>query len=182
MSVDIDLFTDAPYRSVDFEVIETFLKRSFQFVSGDFGESQIMGKSYLIGFDKGNTIKFDIYYSMDPFFQDAVFNDGIRMASVEEIIAMKIDVVQRGGRKKDFWDLHQLLDRYSLSTMIDLHAKRFEWTHNKELILNNITGFKGADRDFDPICLMSKEWIFIKEDFEAAKADIATGRDNKTNI
>jgi predicted nucleotidyltransferase component of viral defense system len=31
------------------------------------------------------------------------------MATVEEIIAMKLDVMQRGGRKKDFWDLHELL-------------------------------------------------------------------------
>ncbi|WP_394344986.1 hypothetical protein [Echinicola soli] len=25
---------------------------------------------------------------------------------------MKMDVVQRRGRKKDFWDLHELLNRY----------------------------------------------------------------------
>ncbi|UZJ63260.1 nucleotidyl transferase AbiEii/AbiGii toxin family protein [Sphingobacterium sp. KU25419] len=34
------------------------------------------------------------------------------MATVEEIIAMKIDVVQRTGRKKDFWDIHALLSQY----------------------------------------------------------------------
>ncbi|WP_244215241.1 nucleotidyl transferase AbiEii/AbiGii toxin family protein [Pedobacter miscanthi] len=173
ISVDIDLFTDATYNSIDFEVIETFLKKNFSYVFGNFGGSPIMGKSYLIGSDKNNTVKLDIYYSMDPFFQDAVIIEGLRLASIEEIIAMKIDVVQRGGRKKDFWDLHQLLDRYDLDTMIDLHLKRFEWTHNRELILHNITDFTGADMDFDPLCLMAKEWIFIKEDFEAAKADMS---------
>lgn len=181
MSVDIDLFTDAAYHSVNFEAIETFLRKRFSFVSGDFGGTPIMGKSYLIGFDKDNTVKIDIYYSMDPFFQDAVIDDGIRLASVEEIIAMKIDVVQRGGRKKDFWDLHQLLDNYDLPAMIDLHSRRFEWTHNRKLILNNITNFTNADMDFDPLCLMAKEWVFIKEDFELAKADMPEARGDENN-
>ena len=178
MSVDIDLFTDAAYRSVDFEAIEDFLKAAFPFVSGDFGGSTVMGKSYLIGSDQDQTVKLDVYYSMDPFFQDVVVTDGVRLASVEEIIAMKVDVVQRGGRKKDFWDLHELLGDYDLSAMIDLHAKRLEWTHEREVILNNFTDFEGADTDFDPICLRAKEWVFIKEDFENAKEDTNGQKDN----
>lgn len=169
MSVDIDLFTDEPYGSVDFQRIENFLTRSFPYVQGEFGGGAIMGKSYLIGPNKDNTIKVDIYYSMDPFFQKIVLSEGVRLASLTEIIAMKMDVVQRGGRKKDFWDLHQLLDHYNLSTMLDLHSRRFEWTHDRKLILNNFTNFEMADVDFDPVCLMAKEWIFIKEDLEEAK-------------
>lgn len=172
MSVDIDLFTDAAYDSVDFEAIEAFLKVAFPYVSGDFGGGAIMGKSYLIGSDKDHTVKLDIYYSMDPFFQDVVLSDRVRLASIEEIIAMKVDVVQRGGRKKDFWDLHQLLGSYDLTSMVDLHAKRFEWTHDQDLILNNFTDFAAADVDFNPICLMAKEWVFIKEDFEAGRAGV----------
>ncbi|RZJ28177.1 MAG: nucleotidyl transferase AbiEii/AbiGii toxin family protein [Chryseobacterium sp.] len=166
MSVDIDLFTDAPYRSVDFEAIEKKLKSTFEYVYGDFGGNPVMGKSYLIGTDKKNVIKVDIYYSMDPFFQDAVLIDGVRMASIEEIIAMKVDIIQRKGRKKDFWDLHELLEHYSIADMIELHQKRFEWTHEPMVIKKNFSNFSEADLDFDPICLKSKEWVFIKEDFE----------------
>jgi hypothetical protein len=90
------------------------------------------------------------------------------MATVEEIIAMKVDIVQRGGRKKDFWHLHELLAKYSIKQMIALHKQRFEWTHNAPLLLNNFKNFIAADLDFDPICLKTKEWIFIKEDFEEA--------------
>lgn len=168
MSVDIDLFTDAPYKSIDFELIEKFLKNTFSYVRGDFGGNPGMGKSYLIGTDKENVVKLDLYYSMDPFFQH-LFEEGVlRMATVEEIIAMKVDIVQRGGRKKDFWDLHELLAKYSIKQMIALHKQRFEWTHNEPLILNNFKNFTAADLDFDPICLKNKEWIFIKEDFEEA--------------
>lgn len=168
ISIDIDLFTDATYRSIDFDAIDSYLRNSFDYVLGDFGGNPGMGKSYLIGGSADEAIKLDVYYSMDPFFQDAIEQDGIRLAAIEEIIAMKIDVVQRGGRKKDFWDLHELLPRYNVKTMIDLHRQRFDWTHDPKLILKNFTNFHAADQDFDPICLRDKEWIFIKEDLEQA--------------
>lgn len=168
ISIDIDLFTDATYRSIDFDAIDSYLRNSFDYVLGDFGGNPGMGKSYLIGGSADEAIKLDVYYSMDPFFQDAIEQDGIRLATIEEIIAMKIDVVQRGGRKKDFWDLHELLPQYNVASMIDLHRQRFEWTHDPKLILENFTNFQGADQDFEPICLRDKEWIFIKEDLEQA--------------
>lgn len=102
MSIDIDLFTDATYGSINFHEIEAFLQANFAFVQGGFGDNAGMGKSYLIGTGDNDNIKLDIYYSMDPFFQEAVTTDGVRLASIEEIIAMKVDVIQRGGRKKIF--------------------------------------------------------------------------------
>ncbi|WP_425598071.1 hypothetical protein [Flavobacterium crassostreae] len=42
---------------------------------------------------------------------------------------MKIDVVQRGGRKKDFWDLHDLLQSYNTNQMLDLYELRYPYTH-----------------------------------------------------
>ncbi len=125
-----------------------------------------MGKSYLIGYTAIDSIKLDLYYSMDPFFQEAVIVDGVRLATVEEIVAMKVDVIQRGGRKKDFWDLHETLNRYTIDEMIELHKQRFEWTHDSVLIRRNLVNFSSADTDFDPICLKGKVWQFIKDDFE----------------
>lgn len=168
ISVDIDLFTDAPYRSINFEVIEVFLKKNFGYVQGEFGGNPGMGKSYLIGTDPDHPVKLDLYYSMDPFFQEPVKEDGIRLATVEEIIAMKVDVIQRGGRKKDFWDLHELLDKYSINDMTTLHSMRFKWTHDETLIHQKLIDFDESDTDFDPLCLKNKEWIFIKEDIEQA--------------
>jgi len=166
LSVDIDLFTDAVYGSVDFDAIENFLKQNFKYVEGGFGGNPGMGKSYIIGTGPDAAVKLDLYYTTDPFFQSINAVDGIRMASVEEIIAMKVDVVQRGGRKKDFWDLHEALENYTINDMIALHKQRYEWTHNEQLIRSNFTNFTTADDDFAPVCLKGKEWIFIKEDIE----------------
>lgn len=168
MSVDIDLFTDAPYGSIDFGTIELFLKNNFGYVQGNFGGNAAMGKSYLVGSDEESVIKLDIYYSTDPFIHPENKHEGIRLATVEEIIAMKVDVVQRGGRKKDFWDLHEALNQFSIKDMIAFHKQRFEWTHDEGLIRENFTDFTIADKDFDPICLKEKEWVFIKEDIEEA--------------
>ena len=40
------------------------------------------------------------------------------MASIEEIAAMKMDIVLRKGRIKDFWDLHELSDHFTFKQMI----------------------------------------------------------------
>nr|WP_315197185.1 nucleotidyl transferase AbiEii/AbiGii toxin family protein [uncultured Flavobacterium sp.] len=168
LSVDIDLFTDEDYGSVDFDILEKYLMENFPYADKGFGGIVGMGKSFLIGTDRENAVKLDVYYSNERFIEDAIEVEGVRMASVEEIIAMKVDVVLRGGRKKDFWDLHELLPKYSISKMLSLHKKRSEYTHDEEQILKNFTDFTSADDDFDPECLKGKYWEFIKEDIKAA--------------
>ena len=163
-SIDIDLFSDLEYGTLDFDAIEKHLKEHFQYV--DFlNIAPAMGKSYFIGENKENAIKLDLYYT-DTFIQPHIEVDGIRMATIEEIIAMKVDVLQRVGRKKDFWDLHDLLPSYGISQMLDLHKQRYPYTHDRDLIIHNFTSFEQADEDFNPICFKGKYWEFIKEDFE----------------
>lgn len=122
-----------------------------------------MGRSYFIGNSEQEAVKLDLYYT-DTFIQPALLIEQVRMATLEEIIAMKMDIVQRGARKKDFWDLHELLEQYSLQRMIDLHSERYPYTHDEIVIRSNLTLFTGADDDFDPDCLRGKFWEMIKLD------------------
>jgi len=163
ISIDIDLFSDAPYGSIDFAAIDQFIETTFPFNNHHSDMSPSMGKSYIIGENKEETIKLDVFYT-DTFIQDPFIEDNIRMATLEEIAAMKIDIVQRGGRKKDFWDLLVLLSDIDIGTMLFLHEKRYPYSHNKNLILKNFTNFSLADNDFDPICLRGNYWEFVKED------------------
>ena len=91
-----------------------------------------------------------------------------RLATIEEIIAMKIDIVQRLARKKDFWYLHELLDQYNPDQMIQLHQLRYPYNHDKTVIRKNFADFSNADDDFDPICLKGKYWELIKLDINNA--------------
>ncbi|MBX2923035.1 MAG: nucleotidyl transferase AbiEii/AbiGii toxin family protein [Chitinophagaceae bacterium] len=163
-SVDIDLFSDSPYGNIDFDAIEHFLKNNFTYLQHFKDINPGLGKSYIIGANTDDAIKVDVFYT-DPFIQPSKIIDGIRLASVEEIIAMKIDIVQRGGRKKDFWDLHELLQHYSIQQMLQFHLQRYEFNHDEKLILHNLTDFSIAEDDFTPVCLLGKHWEFIKEDF-----------------
>ncbi len=162
-SIDIDMFSDLPYGKIDFDRIQAYLEQNFTYLEYHKGMNPALGTSCFIGDTSGNAIKLDIFYT-DTFILPPFVIEGIRMAHIEEIIAMKIDVVQRGGRKKDFWDLHELLGKYDLEMMLQVHEKRYPYTHNQELILKNFTDFSEADNDFDPICLRGKYWEFIKED------------------
>lgn len=167
-SEDIDLFTDAEYRSLDFRLFEQFLQSRFpSYECNDKGSVVGFGRSYYIGSSADEVIKLDLMYT-DPFLEDAELLDGIRMASVRDIIAMKMNIVSRGGRKKDFWDLHLLLGEYPLAEMFRLHEQRHPWEHNAEEMLDKFTDFTFADNDLDPICLRNLDWDDIKLDLADA--------------
>lgn len=164
ISTDIDLFTDSDYGSLNFEDIETFLKSKFSFIVFS-SELTSFGKSYFIGSSENNAVKLDVFYS-DPFIDDELLIDNIRLASLKDITAVKIEVIQNGGRKKDFWDLHELLNYFSLQEMLAFHKIRYPFTHDSDLIIKNFTNFQIADDDFEVLCLKGKHWEVIKSDFE----------------
>ena len=122
------------------------------------------GKSYYIGNSRNEAIKLDLFYT-DSFICPIVEKNLVRMASIEEIAAMKMEVVGNGGRKKDFWDIHELLDYLSLEQILALHSERYPYSHSKNVLINKLIDFQVADNDTDPICLKGKYWELIKEDF-----------------
>ena len=164
MSDDIDLFTDAEYGSLDFQLLQDILHREFPYCQGDCGEIIGFGTSYFIGNSKDDNVKVDLFYT-DPFIRSLEQLDKIRMASVDDIVAMKMDVISRGGRKKDFWDLHMLRNHYSKEQMLSLYEERYPYGATKEECVAGLTNFSVADADPDPKCLQGKVWQLIKLDF-----------------
>ncbi|OJV35600.1 MAG: hypothetical protein BGO33_13780 [Bacteroidia bacterium 43-41] len=164
-SIDIDLFTNASYGSLDFSVYENFFQNNYKYYDCT-NKTDIVGfgRSYYIGESEDNNIKVDLFYH-DEIINPCDIIDGIRIASLADVTAMKVDVVSRGGRKKDFWDLHELLNTYTIPEMLELHKKRYEYTHDREQIIADFVDFSSADKDIDPICLKGKEWKLIKLDF-----------------
>lgn len=163
-SVDIDLFTDAVYGTIDFDAINIFLRNTYPYV--DTSNDNLIGfdKSYFIGESAENSVKLDVFYANDSFIDDVVLIDNIRLASIDEIIAMKVDVISRGGRKKDFWDIHELMNDYSVEDMFSLHAKRHPYAHKRDELKQKFKEFENADNDFEPICMRGKHWVLIKLD------------------
>lgn len=163
MSVDIDLFTDAPYESVDFDAIHQYLSSNYDYVSSQKKDVIGFGTSFIVGDSAQNAVKLDLYYT-DEFVFDQKLIDDIRLAPTEEIIAMKLCVIGHGGRKKDFWDIHAVSTEYSFSDMVELYLKRYPYEHSKEEIKVAMQNFNSADGDFEPECLKGNHWELVKLD------------------
>lgn len=164
ISDDIDLFTDAEYGSIDFQLLQEILRREFPYCQGDCGEIVSFGTSYLVGNSKEDNVKLDLFYT-DPFIRPMDQIESIRMASLDDIVAMKMDVISRGGRKKDFWDLHILRNKYTIEQMLSLYKERYPYGATDEECIAGLTNFSVADSEPDPICLLGKIWQLIKLDF-----------------
>ncbi|WP_367769481.1 nucleotidyl transferase AbiEii/AbiGii toxin family protein [Flavobacterium sp. WC2421] len=163
MSVDIDLFTAAEYGSIDFKAIKIFLENKYPYCSSRNLENVAFGTYFEVGNSREDFVKVDLYYT-DNFIFDIVYIDRVRMASENEIIAMKLDVILRGGRKKDFWDLHYYLNKVTIDQMILFYEERYPYKDCSTL-KSQFVNFDLADADFDPICLLDKSWELIKLDF-----------------
>ena len=163
ISIDIDLFTDSPYGSVDFIAIQKMLREKFNFCFGECGDVVSFGTSYLIGDTKEDSVKLDLFYT-EPFIREIQLIDGIRIASLEDIVAMKLHVMGDGGRKKDFWDLNELQSKFTLNQMLDLYEEKFPYDYTREEIIKGLNDFSKADDEPNPICFRNKQWDFIKLD------------------
>ena len=164
VSDDIDLFTDAEYGSVDFVKTEEWLGSHFPYFDRPNHAGRVgFGGMYFIGINPENAVKLDLMYT-DKFITGPQVIDGIRFATVEQIIAMKMEAISLGGRKKDWWDIHRLLEDYSLEKMIALHKRWMPYTHDTRKLLSQLSDFSAADAQPDPKCLLQKDWDLIKLD------------------
>jgi predicted nucleotidyltransferase component of viral defense system len=162
MSVDIDLFTDAEYGSIDYKAIREFFELKYHYCTSRNLDNVAFGTYFEVGNSKNDFVKVDLYYT-DEFIEPPIIIDNIRMATVSEIIAMKLEVLSQGGRKKDFWDLHYFIDKVNVDDMISLHEKRYPYTDNFNK--KQFVSFGKAEEDLEPICLLEKDWEIMKLDF-----------------
>lgn len=165
ISVDIDLFSDDEYGSINFDELQNILLHLFPYVETTSAEIVSIGKSFYVGNDKDDLVKLDLFYT-DPFAYPCVVKQDIRFASIEEVAAMKLEVISHGGRKKDFWDVHELLEIYSLDDLINFYLKRYPYGFSKNELHKQFLDFSNAEDDFKPNCLKDKDWEIIKLDFE----------------
>ena len=163
-SIDIDLFTDAEYGSLDFDILETKLQELFPYVDAATDTEVGMGKSYFIGNNPSDLVKLDLFYT-DPFVFPVLIVDEVRFASIEEVAAMKLEVVASNGRKKDFWDIHELLEKFEINTLFEYYLKRYPYSASREDLIEKLVDFEIADDEFTPNCYKDKDWDIIKLDF-----------------
>jgi len=170
-SDDIDLFTYKEYGSISFNDIEEQLKLEFPVVlnnDDNFPALKSLDNNYglhlFIG-DQNTPIKVDLLNWNDDFLFPFQEMENIRLATIEEIATMKLDVISRGGRKKDFWDLSEILETHLLSSLISLYEKKYPY-YEVQLVIKGLTDFTIADDMPDPICFKGKHWELIQQEMK----------------
>lgn len=109
-------------------------------------------------------IKCDFYNWSVPFIKEAFIKDEIRLASLEDIAAFKLDAIRR-KEKKDFWDLDALMYAFSLKDLFGFYKQKFIYNDIK-IILDALSEIDIADESEEPIVVGKKTWDEVKKNIK----------------
>jgi len=151
LSVDIDLFGRS-------EINPDF----FTQILKDKGETIILSQSAKILIYVINKIKVDFVDYDFQLLEPVNVIDGIRLVSKKDIAAMKLNAIAGRGSKKDFVDVYQLLNDFSLSEMLTFYAQKYP-NGSEFMVLKSLLYFDDAEIEPDPIMLIPITWSQIKE-------------------
>ncbi|MBK8605079.1 MAG: nucleotidyl transferase AbiEii/AbiGii toxin family protein [Saprospiraceae bacterium] len=151
MSIDVDFFGTVD--QLDSEAIKTELDSIGNTIFSS--ESSVMLGFYV------NQVKVDIVKYKYKLIENPIIIDSIRMAHPKDIGAMKLAAVSGRGKKKDYYDLFFLLQKYSLSQLMEFNKLKFP-DSNEMIILKSIGYFEDADNDADAILFEKISWNEVK--------------------
>ena len=114
-SIDLDLFTNK-----DFDIVE-------------LREMLVEKYAMKVAFERGQTLKgfidgvmIDCIRFNYPHIKEPDIADGVRLESIPDIIAMKLDTISHNGtRIKDFIDIATLSSQYSLNEMLKFYLAKY---------------------------------------------------------
>ncbi|MFL9482385.1 nucleotidyl transferase AbiEii/AbiGii toxin family protein [Chitinophagaceae bacterium LWZ2-11] len=154
LSVDLDLFSNSPFSNNE---IITLLENHFPTFTYQNSHNPIGIFGYI------DNIKVDfVKYHHHPPIGDIVLDEGVRLFSDKDLIAMKINAVLRRAVKKDFWDIAELLNHYSLKDVITFYDLKFKTQQLQISIPYAITYFEDAEESENPVSLREQTWEGVK--------------------
>jgi predicted nucleotidyltransferase component of viral defense system len=155
ISVDLDLFSNEKFENVN---IENSLTRVF---GSDFENRTSTPMFGIFCFIEG--VKVDLIRYPHPLIRTSETLAGIRMYSNEDIIAMKVQAILGRAKKKDFWDVAELLKHYTVKDFIDFHHEKFSTQNLLISVPQAISYFSDAEESEDPISLEGQTWPKIQK-------------------
>lgn len=156
VSVDLVFFTLSMFDSN--ELFE-FLKDSYE-VSG---ATRSVNSLSLFVTLHDERIKVDMIRHNYPFLQPVKHVENIRLSSLQDIAAMKLNAVANRGAKKDFYDIYALLTRFSLKELLTSFQQKYEQL-NSLTVLKSLVYFADADLEPDPVSLLDVSWADVKKE------------------
>ncbi|MCQ2130978.1 MAG: nucleotidyl transferase AbiEii/AbiGii toxin family protein [Bacteroidales bacterium] len=149
-SVDLDFFggVDASLQEITLE-LSTFASVS------PLSESRMMRFLIVDG------VKVDIVNYPYSWIDEPVIEDGVTLAGIKDIAAMKLSAITNRGTRKDFVDFYFLLKHFSFDELINLYVQKYS---DAQLFttLKSLTYFDDAEQDPMPLMMSSLEWEEVK--------------------
>ncbi len=154
ISVDLDLFSNSKF---DNNIIVEALTKKFK---SDFLLEQKPPQFGVFCFI--NNVKIDLVRHPFEMLNPPSVIQNIRMFSKEDIIAMKVQAILGRGKKKDFWDISELLKYYSVQNFIDFHTNKYSLQNLLISVPQALTYFSDADESENPVSLKGQTWESVK--------------------
>ena len=158
ISVDIDLFSTVEFEN---EHIIEILERNFQTFSYKNNSNPIGVFGFI------DNVKIDLvrHYFFNTI-SDTIVVYGIRMFGDQDIMAMKSLAILKRGVKKDFYDINELLNHYSIEDFIISYKKKYINNSIPISIPYALTYFVDADDSEDPVCIRGLSWEQVKSNIQ----------------
>ena len=152
VSVDIDLFGHQEINEIEFSQALT-----------DYGKIKLISKTKNILIFSINDIKVDFVNYHYPWIEEPTFVSKIRLASIKDIAAMKINAIVGRGSKKDFIDIYYLLKIFSYDELLGFYEKKYP-DGNLFAAQKSIQYFEDADKDVSPHVIENISWEKMKHE------------------
>ena len=161
LSVDLGMFTqgDVDYAAIIKEVKQLNPVGYKELFSGKNGMQLVI-----------NDVKTDFvkyaYVNISP--PETI--DGVRMLSIQDVACMKLSAISQRGAKKDFYDLHLLLQHYSIPELLSFFHKKFPDIATFHIV-KSMNYFEDAESQVGPELKTNLSWEKLKSNIDKKVKD-----------
>ena len=108
-------------------------------------------------------VKLQFLHYPYPLLEKELEWEGVKISSLIDIACTKVITISMRGSKKDFIDLHFLLEKYSLADLfLKIEQKYHGVQYNREHLLKSLLYFNDAEQQPMPRMHAAAEWKEIK--------------------
>lgn len=163
ISVDLDLFSTKEFLNEDLIVAieEKFPQFTYR------GNTNKIGVFGFIDDVKIDFVRHHYFKQIDT----PILIDGIKLFGDKDIMAMKVFAILKRGAKKDFWDVAELLEKYTISDFVSAFEKKYPSNTIPISVPYALTYFEDADESEDPISLKGQTWESVQAIIQKAVRD-----------
>jgi hypothetical protein len=155
--------------------VDIHLFSNFSFDASELLENIHQDFPFQLFFTASNTLKgavaninVDILAHRYKYIAEPWENEGVRLLSIPDIIAMKLNAISTSSqRSKDFIDIYYLLKVYRLGKMLEFYKEKYN-QDNTSFILKSLIYFDDVDLADWPVMIRDPmlKWVDVKKRIE----------------